>query len=60
MLQLMSTVQLLGATPYDTQIVMHTGTCTSDVSLARYLKKHLSSVAHKHGVIDPGTLKTVQ
>ena len=60
MLQLMSTVQLLGATPYDTQIVMHTGTCTSDVSLARQFKKNLSSAPHRHGVIDQGTYKNGQ
>ena len=32
--QLMSTVQLPGVKGYDTQMVMHTGTCTSDVSLS--------------------------
>ena len=31
--QLMSTMQLTGAKSYDTQMVMHTETCTSDVSL---------------------------
>ena len=32
--QLISTVQLMVAKNYDTQIVMHTGTFTYDVSLA--------------------------
>ena len=31
---------------------MHTGTRTSDVSLATDIQKHLSSVAQKNGVID--------
>ena len=35
----MSTVQLPVAKGYDTQMLMHTGTRTSDVSLARELKK---------------------
>ena len=51
-LTLMSTVQLSGANIYDTQIVMNTGIRTSDVSLSSELKKHLSTAAHKHGVID--------
>ena len=33
--QLMSTMKLKGENIYDTQMVMHTGTRTSDVSLAR-------------------------
>ena len=50
--QLMPIVQLTGAKGYDTHMVMHTGTCASDVSLAREFKKHLSNETHKHGVID--------
>ena len=33
--KLMSTVQLTGKKWYDSQMVIHTGTCTYDVSLAR-------------------------
>ena len=36
--QLISTVQLPGAKGYDTQMVIHAGTRTSDVSLAREFK----------------------
>ena len=50
--QLMSTVQLPSAKGYDTQMVMHTGNRTSNVSLARKCQKHLSTAALKHGVID--------
>ena len=32
--KLISTVKLTGAKGYDTQVVMHTATCTSDISLA--------------------------
>ena len=52
LLQLMSTVQLLGEKSYDTHMVLHTGTCTSDVSLAREFQKHQYTAARKHGVID--------
>ena len=48
LLQLMTTVQLPGAKSYDTQMVMHTGTHTSDVSLTSEFQKHLSTAAHKH------------
>ena len=50
----MSTVQLPGAKGYNTQIVIHTGTRTTDVILAIEIKKHMSNVTHKHGVIDKG------
>ena len=52
--QLMSNMQLPGAAFYYTQMVIHTGTRTSDVSLASEFQKHLYTVAHKHGVIDQG------
>ena len=52
--QLISTVQLPGAKGYNTQIVIHTGTRTTDVILAIEIKKHMSNVTHKHGVIDKG------
>ena len=55
--QLMPTVQLLGARIYDTQMIMNTGTCTSDVILAREFQKHLSNAARNHGVIDQGKYK---
>ena len=47
-------MQLPGKKVYDTQMFMHTGTCTSDVSLASEFQKHLSTAARKHGVIDQG------
>ena len=50
--QLMSTVQLQGEKRYDTQMVMYTGTCTSDISLAIKFQNNLSDVAHKHGLIE--------
>ena len=53
----MSTVQLPGAKWYDKQMVMHTGYCSSDVSLAREFQKHLSSAIRKHGVIFQVKLK---
>ena len=49
--QLMLTVKMTGAKVYDTQMVMHTGTCTSDLSFSRKKLKHLSHSTHKHGVI---------
>ena len=52
--QLMSTVQLPGEKRYYTQMVMHTGTHTYDVSLAREFRKHLSNASLKHIVIDQG------
>ena len=58
--QLMSTVQLLGAKHYDTHMVMHTGNCTCDVSFASEFQKHMSTVAHKHGVIYQGKYKKRQ
>ena len=57
MFQLISTVQLPGENIYDTQVVMHTGTHTYDVSFSREFQKHLSSEAHKHGVIGQGKYK---
>ena len=50
--QLMSTVKLLGAIGYDTYTAMHTGTRTSNVSLASSFQKHLSTASRKNGVID--------
>ena len=50
--QLISTVKLTGAKSYGIQMVMHTGIRTSDVILATECQKHLSTGAHKHGVID--------
>ena len=45
-------MQLPGARGYDTQMVMYTGTCTSDISLAIKFQNNLSDVAHKHGLIE--------
>ena len=49
LLQLISTVQLPGANIYDTQIVMNTGTSTSDISLARELKTPVYCVTQTWG-----------
>ena len=49
-LKLMSIVKLTGAKVYNTEIVIHTGTCAYDVSLAREFQKHLSKGASKHGM----------
>ena len=48
----MSTVKLPGEESYDTQMVMHTGNRTYDVSLDREFQKHLSNAARKNGLID--------
>ena len=52
--QLMSNVQLSGENIYDTQIFMHTGTCTYYASLNSEFQRHLYAAAGKHGVIDQG------
>ena len=56
-IQLMLTMELTGAKRYEKNMVIHTGTCTSDVSLAREFQKHLSNAARNHGVIDQGKYK---
>ena len=56
----MSTVQLPGAKVYYTHMVMHSKTCASDDILASEFQKHLSTAAHKHGVIDQGKYKNGQ
>ena len=48
----MSTLQLMGLKCYYTQMVIHTGTRTSDVSLASEFQKHLYTAARNHVVID--------
>ena len=53
----MSAVKLTVAKGYETQMVMHTGTRTSDVSLTRKFQKHLSTAELNHGVIDQGIFK---
>ena len=58
--QFMSTVKLMGTKCYNTQMVMHTGTCKSDVSLDSGFQKHLSTSARKHRVIDQGKYKKGQ
>ena len=47
----MSTVKLPGEESYDTQMVMHTGNRTYDVSLDREFQKHLSNAERKKGII---------
>ena len=56
----MSTVKLTGAKGYDTQMFMHTGIRTSDVSLARWFQEHLFNAVLRHGVIDQWKYKKGQ
>ena len=58
--KLISTVELTGAKGYDTHMVIHTISHTSDVSLAREFQKHLSNAERKHGVIYQDKLKKVE
>ena len=51
-LKSMPTVQLPGEKSYDTQMVIHNVTCTSDDILDIEFQKQLYSAAHKHEVID--------
>ena len=53
-------MQLPGEKSYDIKMVMHTGTCTSDVNLAIEFQKHLYNVALKHRFIDQGKYKKVK
>ena len=55
--QLISIVQLPFEKVYDTQVVIHTATRTSDVSLAREFQKYMSHAARKHGVMYQGKYK---
>ena len=56
----MSTLQLAVAEIFDTQMVMQTGTCTSDVILSREIQKHPSYAAGRHETIDQGKYEKVQ
>ena len=49
--QLMPIVQLPGEKLYGIRMVMHTVTCTSDVSLDKEFQKHLSNAEQKSGLI---------
>ena len=46
----MTTFQLLDEKGYYKQIVMYTENSTYGVSFSREFQKHISNVAHKHGV----------
>ena len=59
-LQLMSTVQLPSGKRYHKQMVIYTGTCTSNGSFSREFQKYLSTAALKHGVIYQGKNKNRQ
>ena len=48
----MYNVQLTGSKIFDSQILMHSSTQNDDVSLAKYLQKHLSKEHQKNLVID--------
>ena len=56
----MATVQLHGSQIFDTQMVIHTSTHNSDVSLAQELQKHFSNASRKHGVSGYGKHKNVK
>ena len=45
---------------YDTQMVMHTGTRTSNIILDSEFQKHLYTAALKNGVTDQGKYKNGQ
>ena len=45
-------MKLTGANGYDTQMTMHYGTSTIDVSLAQEFQKYLFTATYKHLVID--------
>ena len=53
----METLQLPGSTGCYTHMAMHSTASTSDVSLARQFRKHLSNASLKRGVIDQGQKK---
>ena len=55
----MSKVQLLGSIRFDSQIKIHTGTETKDVSLAWEFKNHLESEHRKNGVNDQGKSRKI-
>ena len=47
-------MQLPDSKCYDTQMVIHSATSTTYISLAQEFQKHLSNAASKHRVIDKG------
>ena len=49
---LMTTVQLLFVSDYDTHIVIYTFTLKQDISLAREFQKHISNASSKKYVMD--------
>ena len=49
---LITTVQLTGASDYDSQMLMHTSTENTDISLSREFQKHLSDPIWAHGLLD--------
>ena len=50
--QLMSNVRLPGSKLFDSQILIYSWTQNNDVSLSKYVQKHISKDHQKHGVID--------
>ena len=53
----MSTVQIPGSKIFDSQIQMHTGTKTKDVSLAQEFKDRLEKEHRQNSAIDQVKLK---
>ena len=51
---LMTTVQMPGASAYDSQMAIHNSTANTDIILAREFKEHLSDPTWAHGLLDHG------
>ena len=51
---LMTTVQLHGASDYDSQMAMNILTANTDISLAREFQKHILDPTWAHGLLDHG------
>ena len=49
-----TTVQMPGASSYDSQMEIHTSTKNTDINLAREFQKHISDPTRAHGLLDNG------
>ena len=47
----MDTVQIPGSQRFNTQMVVHTATQNTDMSLSQTFQKHLPNESLKHGII---------
>ena len=57
---LMENLQFLCSKGYDEHAEMHITTQNEDISITKELKKHLSNITKKNGVIDQGKYKNVK